>query len=66
MIKLSIGLIGKRLRVVCTDGSVFEGLCFGYDQSFNNEPPMDSISVETDSRCYELFIDEIASVEKLD
>lgn len=46
MIKLSIGLIGKRLRVVCTDGSVFEGLCFGYDQSFNNEPPMDSISVE--------------------
>jgi hypothetical protein len=58
--------VGKRIRVIDTEGQVFEGKCTDYTQALDNEPEIDSIGVETEpgsGYSYEIYENEIESIE---
>ncbi|MFT8313184.1 MAG: hypothetical protein ABF633_02895 [Clostridium sp.] len=55
--------VGKRIRVRCLSGKVFEGKCTDFTQALDNEPEIDSIGLETDKLSYELYENEIESIE---
>lgn len=54
---------GKQIRVTCNDGKVFIGKCTDYTQALDNEPEIDSIGLETTGLSYEIYENEIKSIE---
>lgn len=58
-------LVGKRVRIVFTDGDVRVGHCFHFTQALDNEPEVASIAVQTDAGPIHIDATEIESVEIL-
>lgn len=42
--------LGKRIRVMCTDGESIEGMCELFTPAYDNEPEIAEISLKT--KCY--------------
>lgn len=55
--------VGKKIKVTCLSGKVFEGKCVDFTQALDNEPEIDSIGLETTELSYELYENEIKSIE---
>lgn len=55
--------VGKKIRVNCLSGEVFEGKCTDFTQALDNEPEIDSIGLESAGLNYELYENEIESIE---
>jgi hypothetical protein len=55
--------VGKEIKVICNNGKVFEGKCTDYTQALDNEPEIDSIGLKTTGLSYELYQNEIKSIE---
>lgn len=58
--------LGKKIRLIDTDGRVFEGRCNGYTQALDNEPEVASVSIKTEpgaDYAYEIYENEIKSIE---
>lgn len=71
-LKLTPGMIGKKLKVVCKDKKVIVGRCTDYTQALDNEPEIEEIVIErklTDSEkiVYDtIFLPDIETLEILD
>ena len=52
---------GKNVRIIMTDGEVFNGFAHDYIAAEDNEPYSESISIDN----VELFANEIKSIELL-
>lgn len=71
-LKLTPGMIGKKLRVVCKDKRVFVGRCSDFTQALDNEPEIEEISIEREIVyedsiiCDSIYITEIETLEILD
>lgn len=57
--------VGKRIKVIFIDGQIMEGKCTDFTQALDNEPEIDSIGVNVDGISYELYENEIKSIEVL-
>ncbi len=55
----------KEVIVTLIDGSKIAGFCSGHTFAVNNEPAINSISLDADNALFELFENEIASIEIL-
>ena len=63
--------MGKKIRVKCNrkdwlGRDTYEGKCFHCGWAFDNDPEIDSLGLDSDGILYELFEDEIVSIEVLD
>lgn len=54
---------GKEIIVVCKSGRIFTGRCIDYTQALDNEPEIDSIGLNVSGVIYELYENEIKSIE---
>lgn len=52
-----------KIKVVLLDESVLVGFYDGYTSSLDNDPPIASIDVRTEDGLYELYENEIRSIE---
>ena len=61
-------LLGHNVRIVCTNGLVIEGYVDIHVSAENNDPDPESIGIcnDLDGVSYEIFEEDIASVEILD
>lgn len=56
----------KNVRVKCTNGNVFEGYCGDFTDAYDNDDPeLASITVEVGKLAYEIFENEIISIEEI-
>lgn len=55
--------VGKTIKVNCLSGNIFEGECTDYTQALDNEPEVASIGLTTKDESYELYENEIKSIE---
>lgn len=55
--------VGKKIKVTCDNDKVFEGKCIDYTQALDNEPEIDSIGLETTELSYEIYENEIKSIQ---
>lgn len=55
--------VGKEIKVTCIDEQIFTGKCTDYTQSLDNEPEIDSIGLNVNGISYELYENEIKSIE---
>ncbi|WP_418223567.1 hypothetical protein [Clostridium isatidis] len=55
--------VGKEIKVTCLDKQIFTGKCTDYTQSLDNEPEIDSIGLNVNGISYELYENEIKSIE---
>ncbi|MGW7987738.1 hypothetical protein ACWEYO_10410 [Staphylococcus shinii] len=61
--------IGKRVKVLATNGKTFEGVVINVDDAFDNESGYDSLNIETDKEndvVYDLNENEIESIEEIE
>ncbi len=54
---------GKEITIICTDNQTLTGILTGYTSELDNEPDGESIIIDDGPIPYEIFIDEIKSVE---
>ncbi|MDY2632385.1 MAG: hypothetical protein SOV85_13695 [Clostridium sp.] len=54
---------GKEIKVVCKSGRIFNGKCIDYTQALDNEPEIDSIGLNVNGISYEIYENEIKSIE---
>ena len=54
---------GTKIRVVLTDGSVLVGKYETYTSAITNDPQIASIDLDADDGVYEIYENEISSVE---
>ncbi len=52
---------GQKVRIICKDGEVFEGLAYDYTPPQDNEPEEASITVDS----IEIYESEIESIKKI-
>lgn len=57
--------LGKQIKIITTDKQEFIGKAIGFTQALDNEPEIASIDIrnEEDNRVYELYENEIKSIE---
>lgn len=55
--------VGKEIKVTCLNGKIFNGKCTDFTQALDNEPEIDSIGLNVNGISYELYENEIKSVE---
>ncbi|WP_343348616.1 hypothetical protein [Terrisporobacter petrolearius] len=55
--------VGKEIKVICLNNKVFKGKCTDYTQGLDNEPEIDSIGLDVNGINYELYENEIKSIE---
>lgn len=54
----------KKIKIICTDSTVLEGVYDWYNSEYDNEPDPPSIDLKTEKEeVYEIFLHEIAKVE---
>lgn len=54
----------KKIKVFYKDGEVITGDCIDYTEAYDNDPEMDSITVDTGEEIKRLiFVDEIKTIE---
>lgn len=58
--------VGERIRVTDIDDQIFEGNCVDDAQSADNDPEIASIAVDTGSLTYEIYENEIISIEVIE
>lgn len=56
-------LVGKEIKVTCLDEKIFIGKCTDFTQALDNEPEVDSIGLNINGISYELYENEIKSIE---
>jgi hypothetical protein len=62
--ELYLKLIDKPIKVICTDGEIFEGIWIDRTSELDNEPDGASITIRTSNSPYmEFYDDEIANIE---
>ncbi|WP_392486756.1 hypothetical protein ACER0A_002175 [Haloimpatiens sp. FM7315] len=57
------GYVGKKIKVICLNGKILKGKCTDFTQALDNEPEVDSIGLNVNQTNYELYENEIKSVE---
>lgn len=57
--------VGKKIKVTTNEDRVFEGNCTDFTPALDNEPEIDSIGLETTILSYEIYANEIKSIEVL-
>ena len=57
--------VGKKIKVSCLNGKIFSGKCTDYTQALDNEPEVESIGLNADGLSYELYENEIKSIEMI-
>lgn len=55
--------IDKRIRITLKEGDIIEGKCVEYINAIENDPEIDSIDLKVGKDIYEIFKDEIKSIE---
>ena len=57
--------VGKKVRIISINDNEFIGKAEGFTQALDNEPEIASIDIENekDSKLYELYENEIKSIE---
>ena len=55
--------VGKEIKIVCLNSKVFNGKCTDYTKALDNEPEIDSIGLDVKGINYELYENEIKSIE---
>lgn len=55
--------VGKEIKVTCLNGKIFSGKCTDFTQALDNEPEVDSIGLKVNDISYELYENEIKSIE---
>lgn len=55
--------VNKSIKVTCLEGEVFQGQCTDYTQALDNEPEIASIGIKSNGISYELYENEIKSIE---
>ena len=54
---------GLKLKIICIDGQIVEGLYGGYTQAVDNDPEIASISIKNNNHYIEIDENEIKSIE---
>ncbi|MBC8589117.1 hypothetical protein [Paratissierella segnis] len=57
--------VERRIKITLNDGQILIGNCIGYTNAIENDPEKDSIDVKVNKYIYEIYIDEINSIEKI-
>ena len=60
MSKITDAMVGKKVRVTCTDGDVIVGKMTDWTSAYDNDPKPESINLDN---YLEIYIDEIEKVE---
>lgn len=55
--------VKKDVKVICLNGKIFSGKCTDFTQALDNEPEVDSIGLNVNGISYELYENEIKSIE---
>ncbi|AKA68539.1 hypothetical protein [Clostridium scatologenes] len=55
--------VGKKIKITTIEGEVFEGKCTDFTPALDNEPEVDSIGLKTTTLSYEVYENEIKSIE---
>jgi len=58
------GWFGKIVIVTMKDGKRFVGEVYDYTSALNNIPPKQSITVKDNGICFDLYENEIATIEE--
>lgn len=58
--------VGKRVRLTDVDEQVFIGDCIDFAQPSDNDSEVASVAIKTTGLTYELYENEIKSIEILD
>lgn len=53
----------KEIKVICKSGRTFKGKCIDYTQALDNESEIDSVGLNVNGIMYELYENEIKSIE---
>lgn len=62
MIKL-YEYVDKKIKVTLVEGDIIIGKCIDYTKAVNNDPEIDSIDLKIKKDIYELYENEIESIE---
>ena len=55
--------VDKRIRITLKEGDILEGKCVEFISAIENDPEIDSIDLKVGKDIYEIFKDEIKSIE---
>jgi hypothetical protein len=62
--KLFNALMDEKIRIVCIDGQVFNGVWIDHTSKQDNEPDGESITIETDYAPFvEIYVEDIERIE---
>jgi len=65
MIKL-YEYVDKKVKVTLLEGDIIIGKCIDYTKAIDNDPEVDSIDLKIKKDIYELYENEIESIEIID
>ncbi|MDR7856838.1 hypothetical protein [Tissierella sp.] len=54
---------GKKIKVTLKDGEIFQGKCIEYIKAIDNDPEIPSIDLQVNKKIYEIYENEIKSIE---
>ena len=58
--------VDKKIKVTLSDGEILIGKCLDYTKAIENDPEIDSIDLKIKKDIYEIFENEIESIDLID
>lgn len=56
---------GKKVKITLEEDEVLQGKCVEFTKAIDNDPEIDSIDVKIKDKVYEIYANEIKSIEVL-
>lgn len=56
---------GKKVKITLEEDEVLQGKCVEFTKAIDNDPEIDSIDVKVKDKIYEIYENEIKSIEIL-
>lgn len=56
---------GKKVKITLEEDEVLQGKCVEFTKAIDNDPEIDSIDVKVKDKVYEIYENEIKSIEIL-
>ena len=54
---------GKKVKITLKDGEIMQGKCTDYIKAIDNDPEIASIDLQVNKKLYEIYENEIKSIE---
>ena len=56
---------GKKIKIILEEDEVLQGKCIEFTKATDNDPEIDSIDIKVKDKVYEIYANEIKSIEVL-